>query len=48
MDNLINAIGAMAEMWNIAYQSFINQGLTAEEALEHTKALMKIVIKEDK
>lgn len=48
MDNMFNqivtAIGAIAEMWTIAYKSFLNQGFSEKEALVHTQALIKSII----
>ena len=44
VNQLILGIGAMAEIWTVAFNSFINQGFTAPEAMEHTTALMSVIL----
>ena len=44
VNQLILGIGAMAEIWTVTFKSFINQGLTEPEAMEHTKALMSVIL----
>ena len=43
-DQLVIAIGSIAEMWAITYKSFLNQGFSEKEALVHTQALIKSII----
>ena len=44
VNQLIQGIGVMAELWTITFKSFINQGLKVSEAMEHTKAFMSVII----
>lgn len=44
VNQLIQGIGVMAELWTITFKSFINQGLKVPEAMEHTKAFMSVII----
>lgn len=44
VNQLINGIGTMAELWIITYQSFKKQGMNNEDAIMHTKALMSIMV----
>ena len=44
VNQLIQGIGVMAELWTITFKSFISQGLKVSEAMEHTKALMSVII----
>lgn len=44
VNQLIQGVGLISEMWLITYQSFKNQGLNDEAAVIHTKALMSIMI----
>lgn len=44
VNQLIQGIGMMTELWSITYQGFIKQGMSAEEAIMHTKALMSIMV----
>lgn len=44
VNQLISGIGLMTELWVITYQGFIKQGMNADEAIMHTKALMSIMV----
>lgn len=44
VNQLIQGIGVMAELWTITFKSFISQGLKVPEAMEHTKAFMSVII----
>ena len=40
---LINGVGAMAELWTISYNSFKKQGYSDDDAIVHTKAFMSVM-----
>ena len=44
IDQLIQGIGIMTELWAITYKNFLKQGMDADDAVIHTKALMSIMI----
>lgn len=44
VNQLIQGIGLVSEMWLITYQSFKKKGLSDEAAVMHTKALMSIMV----
>lgn len=44
VNNIIQGIGVMTELWTITYQSFRKQGLNEIEAVRHTKELMSIMV----
>ena len=46
LNDLIKTIGIMSEPWMIAYNSFKNMKLSDEEAINHTKAYMSVIIHE--
>lgn len=46
LDELIKGIGMMTELWMITYGSFKNQKLSDDEAMNHTKAYMSIMLHE--
>ena len=46
LNELIKTIGIMSELWMIAYNSFKNMELSDEEAINHTKAYMSVIIHE--
>lgn len=46
LNELIKTIGMMSELWMITYNSFKNMKLSDEEAMEHTKAYMSVIIHE--
>lgn len=41
---VILAIGAMTEMWSVAYNNFLKQGYSPEDARLHTESLMRVVM----
>ena len=46
LNELIKTIGMMSELWMITYNSFKNMKLSDEEAMEHTKACMSVIMHE--
>lgn len=44
VNQLIQGIGMMTELWVITFQGFVKQGMSNEEAIMHTKALMSIMV----
>ena len=46
LNELIKGIGMMTELWMITYQSFKNHKFSDEEAMNHTKAYMSIMLYE--
>lgn len=44
VNQLIQGIGVMAELWTITFRSFISQGFTVSDAMLHTKAFMSVII----
>ena len=44
VNQLIQGIGVMAELWTITFRSFISQGFTVSDAMFHTKAFMSVII----
>lgn len=44
VNQIIQGIGLLTELWVITYRGFKNQGLNDEEAVIHTKALMSIMV----
>lgn len=46
LNDLIQSIGVMSELWMITYNSFKNMKLSDEEAMEHTKACMSAIMHE--
>lgn len=41
---IFTAIGAMVEMWNVAYKNFKSAGYSDEEATRQTAALMQVLL----
>ena len=41
---LFTAIGAMVEMWNVAYKNFKSAGYSDEDATRQTAALMQVLL----
>lgn len=41
---LIKGIGALTEIWVVAYTNFKAQGLNHKEALEHTREFVSLLI----
>lgn len=44
INQIIQGIGLMTEMYTITYQSFKKQGLSDKEAIMHTKAFISVMI----
>lgn len=44
VNQIIQGLGAITEMWMIVYNNFKQQGLNDEAALAHTKALMSVAM----
>lgn len=44
VNQLIQGIGLMTELWIITYNGFVKQGMNNEDAIMHTKALMSIMV----
>lgn len=44
VNQIIQGLGAITEMWMIVYNNFKQQGLNDEVALAHTKALMSVAM----
>lgn len=44
VNQLIQGIGMMTELYMITYQNFKSQKLSEEEAIKHTKAFMSIMM----
>ena len=44
VNQIIQGLGAITEMWMIVYNNFKQQGLNDETALAHTKALMSVAM----
>lgn len=41
---LIQGLGVMTELWMITYHGFKKQGLIDSDAIDHTKALMSLMV----
>lgn len=44
VNQLIQGIGVLTELWMITYQGFKQQGLNDNEAMAHTKAFMSVTL----
>lgn len=44
MEQFINGLGMLTEIWTITYQGFLHQGLNPVDAMTHTKAFMSVTI----
>lgn len=44
VQQLIQGIGLLAELYVITYQNFKKQNLSDVEAIKHTKALMSVMV----
>lgn len=40
LTDFINSVGALTEIWAIAYKSFLGQGFTEEQAIANTQAFV--------
>lgn len=45
LKDFLLGLGALTEMWMITYNNFRNQGLGHAEAIEHTTAFTKVMLK---
>lgn len=41
VQQFINGVGALTEIWIITYNNFIKQGMSAADAMTHTREFMK-------
>ena len=46
LNELMTGIGLVTELWTITYLGFTKQGLSAPDALMHTKAFMSVIIED--
>ena len=46
LNELINSMGIMSELWMIIYSGFKNMNLSDEEAMKHTKEFMSLIMHE--
>lgn len=44
VNQIIQGIGTLTELWIITYSGFKRQGLSNDDAVIHTKALMSIMV----
>ena len=44
INELINGLGMMTELYMIIYQNFKNQKMSDDDAIKHTKALMAVMV----
>lgn len=44
INQIIQGIGTLTELWTITYSGFKRQGLNNDDAVMHTKALMSIMV----
>lgn len=44
IDEFFTSIGAMVEMWNVAYKNFKEAGYSSEEATRQTAALIQVIL----
>lgn len=44
INQLVNGIGALTELWLFTYQQFKSHNLNDEEALQHTEAMMSVLV----
>lgn len=44
VNQIIQGLGAMVEMWSIVYKGFQQQGMDDSTALAHTKAFMSVAM----
>ena len=45
INNLINNIGVLTELWTITYSGFVRQGFNNLDAMTHTKAFTEAMVK---
>lgn len=44
VNQIIQGVGLMTELWSITFMNFKNQGMSDAEAITHTKALISIMM----
>ena len=44
INELVQSIGAISELWAITYYSFLKEGMESSIAISNTKAFMEIVL----
>lgn len=44
VNQLIQGIGLMTELYTITYQNFKKQNMSDKEAIAHTKAFMSVIV----
>ena len=44
INELINGLGMMTELYTIIYQNFKNQKMSDDDAIKHTKAFMAVMV----
>lgn len=44
INQIIQGVGLMTEIYTITYQSFKKQGLSDKEAIKHTKAFISVMM----
>ena len=44
INELINGLGMMTELYMIIYQNFKNQKMSDDDAIKHTKAFMAVMV----
>lgn len=44
VNQIIDGIGLMTEIWVVAYQNFLKQGLSTGEAIASTKELLSLMM----
>lgn len=44
VNEIIQGIGAMSELWMITFRQFKKYNMSDDEALQHTKAFMSIIV----
>lgn len=43
VQELVNGIGLMTELWIMVYNSFISHGMDGREAFAHTREFMSVI-----
>ena len=41
---IIQGLGVMTELWTITYNGFIQQGMSSQDAIMHTKGFMSVML----
>ena len=44
INELINGLGMMTELYTIIYQNFKNQKMSDDDAIKHTKVFMAVMV----